>query len=149
MFEKEKFKEALLGARGNRTNELYSKESGVSRTYISAYLNLRRDEPPTPEIIKRLANVACNNITYEDLMIAAGFLSDKYENESSLSSFRVRQNTDNKYISKSIEEEIQDLSPASREELKKYIQLLKLKDTMDKSKDEMSSPLMPNVSKNK
>lgn len=46
-------------------------------------------------------------------------------------------------------DEIENLSPASKEELKKYIQLLKLKDTMDKSKDEMSSPLMPNVSKNK
>ncbi len=45
--------------------------------------------------------------------------------------------------------DIENLSPASIEELKKYIQLLKLKDTMDKSKDEMSSPLMPNVSKNK
>lgn len=46
-------------------------------------------------------------------------------------------------------DEIENLSPASKEELKKYIQLLKLKDTMDKSKDEMSSSLMPNVSKNK
>lgn len=49
----------------------------------------------------------------------------------------------------SLTKEIENLSSDSKAELKKYIQLLKLKDTMDKSKDEMSSPLMPNVSKNK
>lgn len=37
--------------------------------------------------------------------------------------------------------EIDDLSTESKKELEKYIQLLKLKDTMDKSKDEQSCTL--------
>ncbi len=143
MFQKDKFKKALLMARGNRTNESYSKDSGVSRTYISAYLNLKRNEPPTPEIIRRLAQASYNNVTYEELMIAAGFIESVSESQSGHDSNDIYSKT------KSITRDIENLSPESKKELEKYIQLLKLKDTMDKSKGEMSSSLPPDVSQNK
>ena len=38
-------------------------------------------------------------------------------------------------------EKIEDLSPESKEELEKYIELLKLKDSLDKNKDEQSATL--------
>lgn len=77
MFDKKKFSDTLLKARGNRTNADYSKESGVSRAYISGYLNEKIDNPPSPDVIKRLSSVAISNISYEDLMIAAGYIPDK------------------------------------------------------------------------
>ncbi len=148
MFQKEKFRTCLLQARGQRTNETFSKESGVSRAYISAYLNLKRNEPPTPEIIRRLAKASQNNITYENLMIAAGFIQKKYnldsvnvDDESAEKSFnRLKNNLLN---------DIENLCPESKKELEKYVELLKLKDTIDKSKGEMSSHLTPNVSNGK
>jgi transcriptional regulator with XRE-family HTH domain len=148
MFQKEKFRDCLLQARGKRTNETFSKESGVSRAYISAYLNLKRNDPPTPEIIRRLAKASKNNVTYENLMIAAGFLDENYYIDSSYikeeSSEKVYNNNKNIML-----DDIESLSPESKKELEKYIQLLKLKDTLDKSKDEMSSVLMSDVSENK
>lgn len=74
MFNKKVFKELLEKAIGNRTMTEYSNESGVNRTYISKYINEKLDNPPTPDIIKRLANTAQNGVTYEDFMKAAGHL---------------------------------------------------------------------------
>jgi transcriptional regulator with XRE-family HTH domain len=76
MFDKLRFKKILEEALGDRKTTEYAEESGVNRTYLSKYLNLRLDSPPGPEIIKRLAEKAHNNVTYEDLMSAAGFLSN-------------------------------------------------------------------------
>ena len=75
MFNQKKFRDILEKARNNRTNEEYARQSGVSRPYISAYMNLRRDDPPSPEVIKRLAEAAHNGVTYDDLMEAAGYIT--------------------------------------------------------------------------
>ncbi|WP_459195679.1 helix-turn-helix domain-containing protein [Wukongibacter baidiensis] len=75
MFDKERFSALLIKARGDRTNEDFSKESGVSRAYISKYINKRLDRSPSPDIIRRLADYAQGDVAYEDLMIASGHLS--------------------------------------------------------------------------
>lgn len=76
MFNKKAFKELLMKALGDRTMTDYAKESGVNRTYISKYMNENLDNAPTPDIIKRLANTAYNDVTYEELMKAAGHLDN-------------------------------------------------------------------------
>lgn len=82
MFNKTNFRIILEKALGNRTKMQYSDESGVNRTYISKYLNEKLDNPPNPDIIKKLAEVAQNNVTYEDLMIAAGYLEEDTKPDS-------------------------------------------------------------------
>lgn len=78
MFNKELFSELLINARGDRNNKQYADDSGVSRAYISGYINKSMDSPPTPDVIKRLCNVAHNSVMYEQLMNAAGYInSDK------------------------------------------------------------------------
>ncbi|MCX7903242.1 MAG: helix-turn-helix domain-containing protein [Caloramator sp.] len=74
MFDRDKFSYLLIKARGERNNAEFSRESGVSRAYISGYINKNIDKPPTPEIIRRLAEAAYNDVTYEDLMEAAGYI---------------------------------------------------------------------------
>lgn len=75
MFNKEDFSKLLIRARGDRNNKQYAEDSGVSRAYISGYINKSIDNAPTPEIIKKLANNSDDsNISYEDLMKAAGYL---------------------------------------------------------------------------
>jgi transcriptional regulator with XRE-family HTH domain len=75
MFDKEKFKELLLKAMGERTQEEFAELCGVNRTYISKYLNMRLDNPPSPNILKRIAQNAYNEVTYEQLMDAAGHIT--------------------------------------------------------------------------
>lgn len=77
MFDKKEFSKLLKKAIGNRTTTEYANESGVNRTYISKLLNKKLDNPPSPEILKRLAEVAHNGVTYEDFMIAAGYFTIK------------------------------------------------------------------------
>jgi transcriptional regulator with XRE-family HTH domain len=75
MFNKEKFKELLLKAMGEKTQEEFAELCGVNRTYVSKYLNMRLDNPPSPNILKRIAQNASNDVTYEQLMDAAGHIN--------------------------------------------------------------------------
>ena len=53
-FDKAFFAKVLDLAKGDRTKQQFSDDSGVSRPYISMLLNLKREEPPTPDILKKL-----------------------------------------------------------------------------------------------
>jgi repressor LexA len=74
MFDKVKFRNLLIKARGDRNNLEYAEDTGLSRTYISKYMNLKLDNPPSPEAIQKLVNKTQNNVTYKDMMIAAGHI---------------------------------------------------------------------------
>lgn len=84
MFDKKRFKYLVDKAIGDRKISQFSSDSGVNRTYISKYVNERLDNPPTPDVLKRLANASQNDISYEELMSAAGYLDDKDYEESIL-----------------------------------------------------------------
>lgn len=73
-FDKAFFAKVLDLAKGDRTKQQFSDDSGVSRPYISMLLNLKREEPPTPDILKKLAAAAHNDITYTHPMVAAGYV---------------------------------------------------------------------------
>jgi transcriptional regulator with XRE-family HTH domain len=75
MFQRERFKDLLLRAMGELTQEEFSELCGFNRTYLSKYLNMRLDNPPSPNILKRIAQHALNDVTYEQLMDAAGHIS--------------------------------------------------------------------------
>jgi transcriptional regulator with XRE-family HTH domain len=77
MFDKIKFKDLLNQAIGDRSISTYAKESGVSRSYISQYINEKLDKPPSPEVIIRLAEASNNRISYLELMQAAGHFDIK------------------------------------------------------------------------
>lgn len=82
MFDKKKFKILLAKAIDDKTISDFSKESNVNRTYLSKYMNEKLDSPPSPEILKSIAN-STNKVTYKELMIAAGYLeSNEKINES-------------------------------------------------------------------
>jgi len=74
VFDKRRFANLLKEAIGDRTTPKYADLTGVNRTYISKLLNEKLSSPPSPKIIKRLASDAYNNLLYEDLMDAAGYL---------------------------------------------------------------------------
>jgi repressor LexA len=75
-FDKEKFAHLLKKAMGSRSINKYWLQSEVSATYISKLLRSLIDTPPGPTVIRKLANVAHNGVTYEELMEAAGHISN-------------------------------------------------------------------------
>jgi SOS-response transcriptional repressor LexA len=74
MFDKTKFAELLRKATGSRSINQYWLRSEVSATYISKLQRGLVDKPPSPEIIRKLADHAENGVTYEELMQAAGHI---------------------------------------------------------------------------
>lgn len=75
VYNKEEFARLLDMAKGNRSVNQYARESGVSAAHISRLLRALLDNPPTPTTIDKFAQAAYNNISYCDLMIAAGHIS--------------------------------------------------------------------------
>lgn len=80
MFDKKKFKSLIEKAMGTRKISQFSSDSGVNRTYISKYINERLNSPPAPDVLKRLSDSAQNNVSYEELMSAAGYINSKKDN---------------------------------------------------------------------
>lgn len=89
MFDKKKFREVLRIARGKRDNQQYADESGVSRTYISNYMNLKRESPPSVEVLKMLASAAHNGVSFQDFMVAAGYIQAPTPEKNTSDSQRV------------------------------------------------------------
>lgn len=77
MFDKIKFAKIL-----SNINETYdtmtefSKKSGVNRTYLSQYINKKLDSPPSPKILKKIAESSNGITTYQELMNICGFLKN-------------------------------------------------------------------------
>ena len=97
-FNKEYFAKILDSAKGNRTNQQYADDSGVSRSYISLLLNLKREDPPTPDILKKLACAAHNNVTYAQLMTAAGYVYWTDKELSEIYEVGEMKTEDNKFV---------------------------------------------------
>lgn len=84
-FNKTEFATLLDKAKGDRSINQYANETGVSAAHISRFLREMIDAPPTPETISKLATKAYNEVTYRDLMAAAGHIDISAQpNESTI-----------------------------------------------------------------
>ncbi|ESU34266.1 hypothetical protein G3A_02010 [Bacillus sp. 17376] len=80
-FNKEEFAVLLDRAKGDRSINNFANETGVSAAHISRFLRQMIASPPTPETISKFAAKAQNEVTYQDLMVAAGHLAKKDESD--------------------------------------------------------------------
>jgi len=71
-------------AQGGRTQKQFSEDCGLSKSYICRFLGGKFDKPPIPSTLKKIAATAANNVTYKDLLDAAGYDSDKYTASSAV-----------------------------------------------------------------
>lgn len=122
LFDKETFRRLLIKARGDRNNKEFAESANVSRSYVSGYINMSIDSPPTPDVIKRLSTKAQNNVRYEDLMEAAGYISSTYIEEEKQYYASHNDPEDKKLL-----DEIKKLPPEAQAELDQYIEFLKHK----------------------
>lgn len=81
LFNKESFAYLLDRAKGDRSINKYAEETDVSAAHISRFLRQMIDLPPTPETISKFAEKAANDVSYRDLMIAAGYISEDFKRE--------------------------------------------------------------------
>jgi len=126
MFDKERFSELLKNAIGsNRSITDFSKQCNVARPYISKFLNCKLDKAPSPEIIKKIAASAANDVSEVHLLLAAGYelnpdqfismtfpegpgFDDDYDNFVDEKTEQVRTNLNSKYKKS---HNIENLSP--------------------------------------
>ncbi len=72
MFHKIAFKQQLEKLMNGSTTIDFSEKTGFNRTYLSKYLNLKLDRPPSPHLLRSIAGPA---VSYESLMISCGYLN--------------------------------------------------------------------------
>jgi len=138
-------------AQGDRSLNAFARHADISPGNLS---RIMKGQKATPETLKKIANKAHNNISYEQLMIAAGYINNddketkntnipkEHKNSKLINSSKLKVTSPEKLQKSeksSLIDEIETLSSESKKELEKYIKLLKLKDTMDKSKEEQSA----------
>ena len=115
----------------------FAEKSEVNRTYLSKYINMKLDNPPTPKILEKIANASNRITSYDELMFICGYSSpiiDIHNNnclklkkdlsELNLNEYEI-ETICNYFLSNNLEQDLQ-LSP----ELKQMINNL--------SKDELS-----------
>lgn len=54
-----------------------AKIAGVDRTYLSKYINFTTAEPPSPKILRKIANASDGLFTYLELMYFCGYFTEE------------------------------------------------------------------------
>jgi len=76
MFDKIKFSQILKNINETYDSQRdFSKKSGINRTYLSQYMNLKLKDPPKPKILEKLSQSSHGVTTYEELMNVCGYIN--------------------------------------------------------------------------
>lgn len=82
MFDKNKFAHVLKNINETYNSQRdFAKKSGINRTYLSQYMNMKLNEPPMPKILKKLAESSNSITTYEELMEICGYTNNMFKNK--------------------------------------------------------------------
>lgn len=97
MFDKAKFGQVLKNITETYDSQReFSKKSGINRTYLSQYMNMKLDEPPKPKILEKLANASHGITNYNILMEICGYIETSSDN-SILALYDELKNLDDTY----------------------------------------------------
>lgn len=87
MFKKNDFANILKEINSNydsMTN--FAKKASFDRSYISKYINMKLDNPPTPKILEKISDASNGLASYYDLLAICGYIDkESYPNFSSIS----------------------------------------------------------------
>lgn len=108
MYDLDLLIDLIKAAKGYRSLNQFAKECAVDAGNISRLLNKKSSQPPRPGTLKKIADHAHNNVTYDKLMMAAGYINiDDAEENSDFSPLSPK---DENEIEKKIEALKKDLS---------------------------------------
>lgn len=102
MFDKKIFSSILQKINSTYTSMTeFAKRANFDRTYISKYINMKLDNPPTPKILSKIADASNGIIDYTNLMTVCGYISHTGNNDAvqALSSYIANNNYDYLYTS--------------------------------------------------
>lgn len=105
-FDKEKFSRQLKYVTRNMKISDYAEKCGISRSYISQYIGKHRDNPPKPEVLKNISDASEGQLDYEELMVAAGYLEQKYYDERKNMLKIVRHLRENNKLPKGLKDDL-------------------------------------------
>ena len=78
MFYKEDFANIIKKIKNEYDSQMeFSEKTGVGRTYLSQYMNMKLDKPPKPTILKKISDNSKGVTTYEELMEVCGYIEVK------------------------------------------------------------------------
>ena len=99
--------ELIKMAQGDRSLNTFARECGISKSNLSRILNNKNAYPPKPDTLQKIALHSQNNITYNSLMFAAGYLKSSDEDTILNNKF---SEYEEKLIKKRIDNIIKELS---------------------------------------
>ena len=99
--------ELIKMAQGDRSLNTFARECGISKSNVSRILNNKNAYPPKPDTLQKIALHSQNNITYNSLMFAAGYLKSYDEDTILNNKF---SEYEEKLIKKRIDNIIKELS---------------------------------------
>ncbi|MDD5793188.1 MAG: helix-turn-helix transcriptional regulator [Clostridiales bacterium] len=99
--------ELIKMAQGDRSLNTFARECGISKSNLSRILNNKNAYPPKPDTLQKIALHSQNNITYNSLMFAAGYLKSYDEDTILNNKF---SEYEEKLIKKRIDNIIKELS---------------------------------------
>ena len=78
MFDKQKFSEILtqIVKQYNNISD-FANISTLGRSYISKYINLKLNSPPSPKVLDKIANHSKGITNYNELMEVCGHITEK------------------------------------------------------------------------
>ncbi|MBQ8292377.1 MAG: helix-turn-helix domain-containing protein [Bacilli bacterium] len=83
MFNKNTFSEILTKIYRTYNNQRdFAEATEVNRAYLSQYINMKLDNPPTPKILEKIAKASHGLTTYEELMTICGYFDSFYKNKT-------------------------------------------------------------------
>lgn len=77
-FNIDKYVELLKKAKGGRSQTQFAKDCGLSVAYLCKHFNKKFANVPVPSTIKKIAACAAYDVSYSELLEAAGYDSKKY-----------------------------------------------------------------------
>jgi HTH-type transcriptional regulator, competence development regulator len=75
MFNADLLIELVKKAQGDRTLNQFAQHCGIDPGNLSRIINNKNKQAPKPDTLRKIANHAYNEVTYEELMSAAGHIS--------------------------------------------------------------------------
>lgn len=141
-FNKQAFSELLQKAIGNRSLNEYARQADVSNSYISNLINCKKENPPEGKTIKKLADAAHNDVTYFELLEAAGLLTPemqaKVERLTELKKWSLEYEKSRMYI----QDATQRVNEAAREVKEAEAEYRYLQNTAQQNNFEQPSPFI-------
>lgn len=76
-FDQTTFSKLLTDAIGTRRKKDFAALIGISAEHLSRIINQKFSTPPSIDTLKKIATHADNNVTYQELLEACGYISEK------------------------------------------------------------------------